>query len=115
MITVDKITRGHPLLAFELDFQQLQGCARAASRQQLIALDKEFALGQSALKGPGVPRLQILPAEAGKRAGPGLEPTQTVADFLRRSPEIDAPVLFLQNGRQAGLRRILRTRVNGSR
>ncbi len=60
------------------------------------------------LRDCSVPNVQILAAKRSEGSGPGLEPTQTIADFLCRLTKIDPPIFFLENRRKRRFLVILR-------
>src|SRR5450432_1124121 len=99
MISMNKVVGRHSLLAFKLNPQQLQRGAIAASHEHIIAFDQQSAFGKTTLHWLCIPHLQALAAEAGERAGPGLEAAQSITNLFSGATKINAAVFFLKNWR----------------
>ncbi len=111
-IAIDEIVGAHSLLAFHLQFPDLQSRAVRETQQQAIVVGGEVTPPEPAgcRNRSGRVDVQHLAAKAGKRPRPGLKSTQAVPGIHRAAREIDEPVRALENGSERRLSIVLRTR-----
>src|SRR5271157_5207555 len=115
-VAVDEGPRAHPLLALRLKFLHFERSAMREAQQQTIVRNREVTSGDYANLGCRYGRVQVqrLPAKCRESPRPRLKSTQPVPRIHCRAREIDESVFTRENGRERGLRVVLRTRCEGS-
>src|SRR5271166_3078247 len=109
-IAVDEVTCAHALLAFDLQFVDLESGSVSKSKQKTPVLDHEMASFDERDFRSRHRRMQVqrLAAKRGERPRPRLKSTQAVPGLSGRAREIDEAIFPRQNGREGCLRMVLR-------
>src|SRR2546426_6675082 len=114
-----ELRRGNPLAAFQVHSLKPQPSSLPANDMHLAfgldnrsgnRADTRFSGGPFVGLCGLAPDVAEVSTKGGERAGPGLESADAVVDLPCGQRPVDAPVLLLQHGREAGLSRVLRNR-----
>src|ERR1035437_10627458 len=116
LIEIDEIVGAHPLLAFDLQFPDLEGRTLREAHQQTIAIDCEVPCQGDTKCENRYCRVDVqhLAPKAGKRSRPWLKSAQAVPGIRRAAGEINESVFPLEEGSERGLGIVLRMRRYGS-
>ena len=98
-MAVDEVGRRHALFSLELHLEDFER-ARAAAHEEMTILRHNFSCRRGTLDGSRGSQVEVLAAETGVGARPGLKAAQAIQDLPGRELKINLSVFFLQNGRQ---------------
>src|SRR5215831_1605151 len=103
MIALDECLRGYSLLAFELQFKNLEARTMPAAQIKTIAFCFHQSLWQCSCLQARRPYLQILAPKTRVCPGPRLESAKTIRNLNRRPGKVNEPIFFLEYWRKGRL------------
>src|SRR3954452_3321031 len=113
-VALNEVVSRDALLTFQLQFQNLQGRALAASHQQFPCCGCNFRRAQAVACDLSSQHLQVLAAKSGIGPGPRLKSAKAIQNFRTRAREINEPIFLLQDWSEGRSRIVLGLRPDRS-
>src|SRR3974390_558480 len=106
---IGKFERGNLLAALQFDVADLERVCGSTGNEQVPSFDLNLSRcgARHLFRRRATGKMAKLPAEIGKRPGPGSEAAHAIVDLLNRLLPSDASVLAFEHGCQRGLLMVL--------